>query len=66
MTLLFSPTIRKFYIPPSEDRKTHILVKENKMNTTTQTVVGVVLVGTGTLVAMAGKKLLAQVIKTVL
>lgn len=36
------------------------------MNTTTQTVAGVILVGTGTLVAMAGKKLLAQVIKTIL
>lgn len=36
------------------------------MNTTVKTLAGVVLVGTGTLVAMAGKKLLAQTIKVIL
>lgn len=35
------------------------------MNTTVKTLVGVVLVGTGTLVAMAGKKLLAQTVKVI-
>lgn len=35
------------------------------MNTTVKTLAGIVLVGTGTLVAMAGKKLLAQTVKTI-
>ena len=35
------------------------------MNTTAKTLAGVVLVGTGTLVAMAGKKLLAQTVKVI-
>lgn len=35
------------------------------MNTVTKTIVGVVLVGTGTLVAMTGKKLLAQTVKII-
>lgn len=35
------------------------------MNTIGKTIVGVVLVGTGTLVAMTGKKLLAQTVKII-
>ena len=36
------------------------------MNTTVKTIAGVVLVGTGTLVATVGKKLLAQTAKVIL
>lgn len=36
------------------------------MNTMAKTLAGVVLVGTGTLVVMAGKKLLTQTIKIIL
>lgn len=35
------------------------------MNTVTKTLAGIVLVGTGTLVAMTGKKLLAQTVKII-
>jgi hypothetical protein len=35
------------------------------MNTVTKTIAGIVLVGTGTLVAMTGKKLLAQTVKII-
>lgn len=36
------------------------------MNTVGKTLTGVLLVGTGTLIAMAGKKLLVQTIKIIL
>lgn len=35
------------------------------MNTVTKTIAGIVLVGTGTLVAMTGKKILAQTVKII-
>lgn len=40
--------------------------KDYKMEQTGNTLLGIVLVGTGTLIAMTGKKLLAQTVKVIL